>query len=82
MAPHAKVAHGQTACVVSLNDMAVRPPRILADNEVIALGNNRRVRYLNTPHVPRGWEAGVLYEERRARCCAAICSRSSATSGR
>jgi flavorubredoxin len=63
VAPRAEVAHGQTACLVSLNDMAVRPPRILADNEVIALGNDRRVRYLDTPHVPHGWEAGVLYEE-------------------
>src|SRR5579859_3926743 len=63
VAPHAEVAHGQTACLVSLNDMAVRPPRILADNEVIALSNDRRVRYLDTPHVPHGWEAGVLYEE-------------------
>lgn len=63
VAPHAEVAQGQTACLVSLNDMAVRPPRILADNEVIALGNDRRVRYLDTPHVPHGWEAGVLYEE-------------------
>lgn len=63
VAPHAEVAQGQTACLVSLNDMAVRPPRILADNEVIALGNDRRVRYLDTPHVPHGWEAGVLFEE-------------------
>jgi flavorubredoxin len=63
VAPHAEVAHGQTACMVSLNDMADRPPRILADNEVIDLGNDRRVRYLDTPHVPHGWEAGVLYEE-------------------
>ncbi|HTI80995.1 MAG TPA: MBL fold metallo-hydrolase [Acetobacteraceae bacterium] len=63
VAPHAEVAHGQTACMVSLNDMADRPPRILADNEAIDLGNDRRVRYLDTPHVPHGWEAGVLYEE-------------------
>jgi flavorubredoxin len=63
VAPHAEVAHGQTACLVSLNDMADRPPRILDDNEVIDLGNDRRVRYLDTPHVPHGWEAGVLYEE-------------------
>ena len=23
----------------------------------------KRVRYIDTPHVPHGWEAGVLYEE-------------------
>ena len=63
VAPHAQVAHGQTGCMVSLNDMADRPPRILADGEVIDLGHDRRVRYLDTPHVPHGWEAGVMLEE-------------------
>ena len=61
-APAAAVAHGQTACLVSLNDMADRPPRVLADAEVIDLGG-KRVRYLDTPHVPHGWEAGILHEE-------------------
>lgn len=63
VAPHARVAHGQTGCLVSLNDMADRPPRILADGEAIELGNGRRVRYFDTPHIPHGWEAGVLHEE-------------------
>lgn len=65
VAPAAEVAHGQTACLVSLNDMADRPPRILADGEVLDLGG-KRVRYLDTPHVPHGWEAGLLYEETTA----------------
>jgi flavorubredoxin len=63
VAPHAEVAHGQTACLVSLNDMADRQPRILADGEVIDLGAGKRVRYIDTPHIPHGWEAGVVYEE-------------------
>lgn len=62
-APQAEVAHGQTGCMVSLNDMADRPPRILQDGEAIDLGGGKRVRYLDTPHVPHGWEAGLLYEE-------------------
>ena len=61
-APAAQVAHGMTACMVSLNDLADRPPRVLADGETIELGD-KRVRYLDTPHVPHGWEAGLLYEE-------------------
>jgi hypothetical protein len=28
---------------------------------VIDLGKGKRVRYLDTPHIPHGWEAGVLY---------------------
>ena len=63
VAPHAEVAHGQTGCLVSLNDMADRKPRVLRDGETIDLGNGKRVRYLDTPHIPHGWEAGVLYEE-------------------
>jgi flavorubredoxin len=62
-APHAEVAHGATACLVSLEDMADRQPRILGDGEIIELGGGKRVRYLDTPHVPHGWEAGVLFEE-------------------
>ncbi len=61
-APLAEIAHGQTACRVTLNDMADRAPRTLADGEVIDLGG-KRLRYLDTPHIPHGWEAGVLYEE-------------------
>jgi flavorubredoxin len=61
-APRAAVAHGAIGCLVSLNDMADRPPRPLADGEAIDLGG-KRVRHLDTPHVPHGWEARVLYEE-------------------
>ncbi len=62
VALHATVAHGAIGCDVSLNDMADRPPRSLADGEVIDLGG-RRVRHIDTPHVPHGWEARVLFEE-------------------
>lgn len=63
VAPQAQVAHGQTGCLVSLNDMADRLPRVLADGETIDLGRGKRVRYIDTPHTPHGWDAGVLYEE-------------------
>ena len=62
IAPQAQVAHGETGCNVSLYDMADRAPRPLANGEVIDLGG-KRVRYLDTPHTPHGWDAGVLYEE-------------------
>jgi len=61
-APRAEVAHGAIGCEVSLNDLADRQPRSLADGEVIDLGG-KRVRHIDTPHVPHGWEARVLYEE-------------------
>ena len=62
VAPTAQVAHGTTGCLVSLNDMADRAPRILANGEVIDIGG-KRIRYIDTPHVPHGWDAGVIYEE-------------------
>jgi flavorubredoxin len=63
VAPGATAAHGQTGCLVSLNDFADRAPRILADGEVIDLGGGKRVRFIDTPHTPHGWDAGVMYEE-------------------
>lgn len=61
-APQAQVAFGQIGCMTSVKDQASRAPRALADGEVLDLGG-KRVRYLATPHVPHGWDAGVLYEE-------------------
>ena len=63
VAPQATPAHGQTGCLVSLNDFADRTPRILGDGEVIDLGGGNRGRFIDTPHTPHGWDAGVLYEE-------------------
>jgi flavorubredoxin len=63
VAPQAQLAHGQTGCMTSLNDMADRAPRALGDGETIDLGGAKRVRYIDTPQTPHGWDAGVLYEE-------------------
>ena len=61
-APAATVAHGAIGCAIWLNDQSPRPPRVLADDEVLDLGG-RRVRRLDTPHVPHCWDAGLLHEE-------------------
>lgn len=61
-APRAEVAHGALGCMVSLDDLCDRPPRKLGDGEVIDLGG-KRVRHIDTPHVPHNWEARVLFEE-------------------
>jgi flavorubredoxin len=62
VAPQAQVAHGALGCMVSLNDLADRPPVPLTDGQVLDLGHHR-IRHIDTPHVPHGWEARVLYEE-------------------
>jgi flavorubredoxin len=61
-APHAQVAHGALGCLVSLEEMADRSPRPLADGELLKIGA-KRLRHIDTPHVPHGWEARVLFEE-------------------
>lgn len=62
IAPQAQVAHGMIGVGVSLNDQADRAPRVLGDGEVLDLGG-KRARYIDTPHVPHGWDAGLIYEE-------------------
>jgi flavorubredoxin len=62
VAPEATVLGGHLANVVSLNDLADRPPQGIGDGEVLDLGG-KRVRHIDTPHVPHGWDARVLYEE-------------------
>jgi flavorubredoxin len=64
-APRAQVAHGTLGCMVSLDDLCDRAPHKLSDGEVIDLGG-KRVRHIDTPHVPHNWEARVLFEETTA----------------
>ena len=61
-APNSEVAHGALGCMVSVGDLADRPPRALQDGEVLEVGS-KRLRRLETPHVPHGWDAGLFYEE-------------------
>ena len=61
-APESTVAFGALGCDISLNDLCDRPPRALAEGEVLDLGG-KRVRQISTPHVPHNWEAQMLYEE-------------------
>jgi flavorubredoxin len=61
-APQATVAQSVVGVMVSLNDLADRPPRALAGGEVLDIGGHR-LRWIDTPHVPHGWETGVLFDE-------------------
>jgi flavorubredoxin len=48
--------------VVSVDDVATRPARALAHEESFATGRHR-FRFLQTPHVPHCWDAGLLFDE-------------------
>lgn len=62
VAPRAQAVCSLVGAVVTVNDFADRPARPLGDGEVLDLGR-RRLRFLATPHVPHGWDAGLFFEE-------------------
>ena len=61
-APSAAPLGGVMTAMYSVEDSTDRPIRVLADGESIAIGK-RRVQWLDTPHVPHGWDAGMLFEQ-------------------
>ena len=66
VAPHAEVVHGELGVQVSLNDQCARPPRPLADGDVLDIGGAalaRRMVELATPHVPHNWESHMFFEQ-------------------
>jgi flavorubredoxin len=62
VAPHSVPLCGAVAAMVSIEDMADRLPRALADGELLSLGAHR-VRWFDAPHLPHAWECGFLTEE-------------------
>jgi flavorubredoxin len=64
-APQSVPLCGTVAAMVSIEDLADRAPRALADGERLSLGAHA-VRWLDTPHLPHAWECGFLSEERTA----------------
>ena len=61
VAPTAVPVCSQVAAMTSVNDLAIRAPRALNDGEELELGSHR-VRWFDTPHVPHGWECGLMME--------------------
>jgi flavorubredoxin len=65
VAPQAQPLCSRVAAMVSVDDLADRPARPLADGETLSLGR-ARVRWLDAPHLPHAWECGYLFEETSA----------------
>lgn len=61
-APRATPVCSRIAAMTSVDDVADRPARALADGETLVLGRHR-LRWLDTPHVPHAWECGLLLDE-------------------
>jgi len=61
-APDAVPVCSQIGALVSVNDIAIRPARGMSDGESISLGAHT-VKWIDTPHLPHGWETGYLMEQ-------------------
>src|SRR5215467_5631203 len=62
IAPNSESACGMVGALVSVNDFASRPAKILTPKDTLTTGKHR-FRYYPTPQLPHGWDAGVLFDE-------------------
>jgi flavorubredoxin len=68
-APAAVPVSSQVAAMVSVNDVALRPARAMADGEVLRTGRHA-LKWLDAPHVPHAWENGFMIDlETRTMLC-------------
>jgi flavorubredoxin len=61
IAPEAVPLCSAVAALTSIGDISDKPPRVMADGEVLDLGG-REVQWFDAPHVPHGWDNGFLFE--------------------
>ncbi|MEZ5960277.1 MAG: MBL fold metallo-hydrolase [Hyphomonadaceae bacterium] len=64
IAPNAAPLCGRIGAMVSIGDVANKPPRALADGETLDVGGARLTWY-DTPHLPHGWDCGLIFDETR-----------------
>ena len=60
-APGATPFGAEIGVLTSLNDFADRPAHGFADDEEFSIGS-RRMKWFYTPHVPHGWDCGILFD--------------------
>jgi len=63
VAPQATPLSSDLGAMVSVNDAADRMGRGLADGERMSIGS-RELEWIYTPHVPHGWDCGVLFDHK------------------
>jgi flavorubredoxin len=61
LAPEASPVCGRIGAMASVNDFALRPAKVMADGESLALGAHT-VQWLDMPHVPHSWDCGMMFE--------------------
>ena len=64
IAPHAEPVCTFVGKLVNVDDFSLRPARGMTNDDVLSTGKYR-FRFHRSPHIPHGWDAGVLFEETR-----------------
>ena len=64
IAPQAQPVCTVVGKIVSVDDFSIRPARGMTPEDVLSTGKYR-YRFYPSPHIPHGWDAGVLFEETR-----------------
>ncbi len=62
VAPNARAVCSEVGALVNMGDFAIRPALAMAENDILKTGNYQ-YRFIRTPHLPHGWDAGVMFEE-------------------
>jgi flavorubredoxin len=62
VAPHAQAVCSEVGTIVNMSDFAIRPALAMKTGDLLETGK-RRYRFIQTPHLPHGWDAGVMFEE-------------------
>lgn len=62
VAPQAQAVCSEVGVIVNMSDFAIRPAKAMRTGDVLQTGRHQ-YRFIQTPHLPHGWDAGVLFEE-------------------
>lgn len=62
VAPNAQAVCSEIGALVNMSDFAIRPALAMKTGEFLQTGK-RKYRFIQTPHLPHGWDAGVMFEE-------------------
>jgi len=61
-APKAEPVCTLVGKLVNVDDFSIRPARGMTADDVLSTGKYR-YRFITSPHIPHGWDAGLLFEE-------------------
>ena len=62
VATHALGVCSDAGAILNMSDFATRPVQSMQNNSILKTGQNS-YRFIRTPHLPHGWDAGLMFEE-------------------